>query len=463
MFYFKEYINQKLLKAVVTLKNGKEVTLSEIIKLYANDKWITIHPPHGNKEDKGIPLKIGEDGTVQAGAGGKFTGKRIGQIKKRDTSETAIPKETDTVKPAKPKKHWKEELSDKLSEKNKELNSLKQKIEEQAKKISEARKKYLLDRSDNVAYAEYKDAVYAHSSLSREYSEKKVEEAEIIKNFAKERSKDVEESLKNYSSKTNKIVSSISSIPAEDPSVIETAKKRMKDAQTNLMDVIYGRKQVSDQEKELLKKEYNDASRDYFSVIKLDKVEAETKKAKYVSEAIKNDKKTSFSMTADKVTAGVKNLFSRAKEVLDGCLSEELKLGHLSIQGKRGRAYQSDGDGIFLQTTDGLGTMIHEYAHYLEANNPDMLANSLAFLEYRTKGEDIKSLRSLTGIKGYSYNEVAKKDKFFSPYCGKVYNKIAATEIMSMGMERLFTDPQKFAQEDREYFDFVIANMRGEL
>lgn len=37
MYYFKEYINQKLLNAVITLKNGKEVTISELIKLYKND------------------------------------------------------------------------------------------------------------------------------------------------------------------------------------------------------------------------------------------------------------------------------------------------------------------------------------------------------------------------------------------------------------------------------------------
>ena len=56
--------------------------LNKLKGLFDADRWITIHPPHGNKEDKGVPLKIGEDGEVKAGAGGRFTGKKINTIKK---------------------------------------------------------------------------------------------------------------------------------------------------------------------------------------------------------------------------------------------------------------------------------------------------------------------------------------------------------------------------------------------
>ena len=90
-------------------------------------------------------------------------------------------------------------------------------------------------------------------------------------------------------------------------------------------------------------------------------------------------------------------------------------------------------------------------------------------MEYRTKGESIQSLRSITGNKGYKSGEKTKKDNFFSPYCGKLYNcyesyiSADATELMSMGVQRLFENPKQFAKEDREYFDFVIANLRGEL
>lgn len=57
--------------------------LGRLFGMFDADRWITIHPPHGNKEDKGVPLKIGEDGEVKAGAGGKFTGKKIDDINRK--------------------------------------------------------------------------------------------------------------------------------------------------------------------------------------------------------------------------------------------------------------------------------------------------------------------------------------------------------------------------------------------
>ena len=74
---------------------------------------------------------------------------------------------------------------------------------------------------------------------------------------------------------------------------------------------------------------------------------------------------------------------------------------------------------------------------------------------------------------GYRRDEYCKPDKFFDPYCGKLYTLFGgrdrsfvdgtASEIMSMGLQHLFEDPINFAKEDREYFDFVISNLRGEL
>ena len=62
----------------------------------------------------------------------------------------------------------------------------------------------------------------------------------------------------------------------------------------------------------------------------------------------------------------------------------------------------------------------------------------------------------------YESDESAKPDKFFDMYCGKIYSD-GATEIFSMGIERLLTEPELFKQEDQEYFYFIIKLMRGEL
>lgn len=86
--------------------------------------------------------------------------------------------------------------------------------------------------------------------------------------------------------------------------------------------------------------------------------------------------------------------------------------------------------------------------------------------------EKQESLKRLTGL-NYKRDEVCKKDNFFNPYCGKLYDMFGgknktfstatASEIMSMGVQELFTNPKEFAKNDREYFDFVVANLRGEV
>lgn len=132
---------------------------------------------------------------------------------------------------------------------------------------------------------------------------------------------------------------------------------------------------------------------------------------------------------------------------------------------------QNEGIEISKYSFEGNNSLIHEYGHYLEEKNPRMLLNSRAFLMYRTKGEEVKKMNDFE--KGYSNSERTRADKFFHPYCGKVYVDTIdvndnyayanASEVMSMGLERLFDEPIKFANEDREYFNFVVANMRGEL
>lgn len=162
--------------------------------------------------------------------------------------------------------------------------------------------------------------------------------------------------------------------------------------------------------------------------------------------------------------------YKTIREALSGVIGENINVSNPpKISGMRGRAhFGTRKNEIKLEKNDSAGVAIHEYTHFLEANNPKMIDNSIAFLEYRTKGEETQSLRKLTGI-SYDSREIARPDKFFDAYCGKMYSasdnyrNAYATELMSMGVQRLFEDPKGFAKEDREYFDFVIANLRGEL
>ena len=48
-------------------------------KQLADAKWITVHP--NGAGTKGTPVQISENGTVLAGMGGKFNGKKLGELK----------------------------------------------------------------------------------------------------------------------------------------------------------------------------------------------------------------------------------------------------------------------------------------------------------------------------------------------------------------------------------------------
>ena len=123
-----------------------------------------------------------------------------------------------------------------------------------------------------------------------------------------------------------------------------------------------------------------------------------------------------------------------------------------------------------------VGTQVHEMAHDMEWANPHIRKRCREFLEYRTQGESAITLneawlqnpkRTAYELKlypngPYDADEMTKKDKFFSEYCGKQYRS-GSTEIFSMGVQRMVEDPVKFHKEDTEYFNFIAGLMRGDI
>lgn len=121
-----------------------------------------------------------------------------------------------------------------------------------------------------------------------------------------------------------------------------------------------------------------------------------------------------------------------------------------------------------------IGVFVHEIAHHMEHVNSHINKRCNEFFEYRTRGESYRKLNDLWiqradehSLKNYpkgpyEFDEIAKADKFFNPYCGKFYPS-GATEIFSMGVQRLIEEPISFFNEDKEYFYFILALMRGEL
>lgn len=111
-------------------------------------------------------------------------------------------------------------------------------------------------------------------------------------------------------------------------------------------------------------------------------------------------------------------------------------------------------DGFLTIATNGerITTPFHEIGHMVEWFNKDVVRLEKEWVEKRTQGEEEIKLSKLFPFSGYSPKEVTKKDKFISPYIGKTYRD--ATEVLSMGLESLFTGTkqvQSFDVEKKEY------------
>lgn len=113
-----------------------------------------------------------------------------------------------------------------------------------------------------------------------------------------------------------------------------------------------------------------------------------------------------------------------------------------------------------------IGNTVHEIAHHIECRDPEIFAECRAFLLSRAKpGEKPQRMSHLTGNYGYASNEIAIEDEWVarggSVYSGKVYPEhLGATEILTMGLERMYDDPVKFARQDPDYFKFILRVLR---
>lgn len=128
-----------------------------------------------------------------------------------------------------------------------------------------------------------------------------------------------------------------------------------------------------------------------------------------------------------------------------------------------GRAHYSTlSNTVNVSKTDDIGVIIHEFAHSLENNN-FILKQAVEFLERRTAKSKVEKLKKIH--KGYRADEVFKRGGFYSPYVGKLYRAhspttrnykgLAATEVISMGLEQMYNNPVRFKMQDREHYELI--------
>lgn len=115
---------------------------------------------------------------------------------------------------------------------------------------------------------------------------------------------------------------------------------------------------------------------------------------------------------------------------------------------------------IHIGKDSPLATVIHEIVHDIEYRYPEISSKTKAFRDYRGQGEKPRRMASIHPGAGYRWEEITLEDEWFkkggSAYTGKIYDR-AATEILTMGVQRLYESPVLFARQDPEFFEFILS------
>jgi hypothetical protein len=124
---------------------------------------------------------------------------------------------------------------------------------------------------------------------------------------------------------------------------------------------------------------------------------------------------------------------------------------------------QAEQDFANKKKNEVTSTFIHEVGHFIEAD-PDIQKMAQLFKAYRcgtAKPQQYNKMELFKGA-GYSDDEKGVEDDFGKAfdrssafYIGKEYAS-GSTEILSMGLQKLYDDPKTFLEKDPEYAHFCI-------
>jgi hypothetical protein len=128
-------------------------------------------------------------------------------------------------------------------------------------------------------------------------------------------------------------------------------------------------------------------------------------------------------------------------------------------------------DHMQLEFDEKEKIIAHEYGHAIEGRTVTGTSNALdrglEFLKYRVGNEPLTDLHAK--YPDLDPGEMGRKDQFTTVfdersayYTGKDYGR-DGTEILSMGIQKLYDDPIGFAEQDPEYFKYVLGILDGSL
>lgn len=122
---------------------------------------------------------------------------------------------------------------------------------------------------------------------------------------------------------------------------------------------------------------------------------------------------------------------------------------------------------IWLRADERTDVAVHELGHLIEFQHAAAAAG--AFLAHRVGDEPPRLMTDVGPGRGYAAGELGRKDRFDRAfdeveayYVGKQYSH-SATEVISMGLQKLYNDPVGFADADPEYVAFLLGVLDGTL
>lgn len=148
---------------------------------------------------------------------------------------------------------------------------------------------------------------------------------------------------------------------------------------------------------------------------------------------------------------------------LKNFLAKGIETGPTKLRYEQGRAYYSKASEEIVFDDTSRFVVAHEYGHAMDWLNKSMHERAVAFLQTRTKGEELQKLKELLPKAAYDDDEFTRKDDFFDPYVGKHYGRdgrVTGTEVTSMGIEQLAGfKAAKFRGKDAEHFYFALGQL----
>lgn len=104
----------------------------------------------------------------------------------------------------------------------------------------------------------------------------------------------------------------------------------------------------------------------------------------------------------------------------------------------------------------------HEIVHDIETRHPEIKKATRTFLMKRAKEGGTVTLSEITGKP--EDTDIVYLDRWKElggdVYTGRFYPD-GSTEILSMGIERLYENADLFSEKDPEFFEFVVRTLRG--